>query len=77
MTPIKIIIEIRGDNLAAVLSNVDLHYVLVDYDNIDNGASSVSGPFQPDSFSDRLYTLYNDPEPGDQEIREALKKLKY
>ncbi|MFX9858928.1 hypothetical protein ABTP71_18580, partial [Acinetobacter baumannii] len=62
MEPIKIIIEIRGGNLTAVLSNVDLRYVLVDYDNIDNGASPVSGPFEPDGISDNLYTLYNDPE---------------
>ncbi|MFT4093507.1 MAG: hypothetical protein QM640_07690 [Niabella sp.] len=77
MKRIKIIIEIRGGNLTAVLSNVDLRYVLVDYDNIDNGASPVSGPFEPDGVSDNLYTLYNDPEPADREIRETLKKLEY
>lgn len=76
MKPIKIIIEIRGGNLTAVLSNVDLHYVLVDFDNIDIGALPVSGPFEPDGVSDNLYALYNDPEPADQEIREELKRLK-
>lgn len=77
MNPIKIIIKIQDGNLTAVLSNVNLLYVLIDYDVIENGAPAVCGPFEPDGIAHDLYTLYNDPEPADQEIREVLKNLKY
>ncbi|HUN01239.1 MAG TPA: hypothetical protein PLS00_00170, partial [Niabella sp.] len=60
MEPIKIIIEIREGNLTAVIANADLRYAVVDYDKIEHEAPPVSGPFAPDTISDRLYTLYHD-----------------
>lgn len=77
MQPIKIIIEIRDGNLTAVRSNINLHYILIDHDIIEKGTPTVCVPFEPDSIGDTLYSFYNDPFPEEQEIREALKRLKF
>lgn len=77
MSQIKLIIEIRGGNLTSVLANADLRYIVVDYDNIELGAQPVSGPLAPDVIGDKLYTLYNDPDPANREISNELKRLKF
>lgn len=77
MQPIKLIIEIRGGNLTALLSTANLQYVVVDYDNIGNGGDPVGEPLKPDGVADDLYTFYNEPTPQDQEIREELKRIHF
>ncbi|MBW7893073.1 MAG: hypothetical protein H3C48_19030 [Chitinophagaceae bacterium] len=77
MQPIKLIIEIRGGKLSAVFATTYLSYIVVDYDKIEYGASPVSGRLAPDFISDKLYTLYTDPDPASREIRDELKSRKF
>jgi len=47
MTKPTIIIEIRGGNLAALYSNADITFYLIDRDNEEKGDQTISGPFSP------------------------------
>jgi hypothetical protein len=47
----QIVIEIRGGNIITLSSNVDLDYVVVDYDNINTGEYGIE-LCPPDYISD-------------------------
>lgn len=74
---VKILIEVSGGTIQAVHSNSEVNFVIVDYDNINNGESPVSGVFVPDSRRNNLYEAFSGSTPTENEIYEELKRLKF
>lgn len=52
----KIIVVIKGGMLQSVISNSDLQYVIMDFDNIDQGDTfpEPTDSFQPDLIVDNI-----------------------
>lgn len=80
----KILITIRGGIITDIMSNrKDVQIVIVDHDKTDAGENPVSEVMGPDYFvmekerGEKMYERFNDNEPGVQEIREELKRMKF
>lgn len=77
MEAIKLIIEVHGGTVHEVKANVPLQYVIIDYDLFNVGVSPLSVPLEPVAVGNPLYTLYDNSDNQQEEIREALKRIKF
>lgn len=79
MSKIKIVIEVRGGMVQAVRSNKNIEYVVVDYDNIDNGESPVGDKLDADTVwpGDTMYDYYSGFTTQETEVMEELKRMKF
>jgi len=77
MNEIKLIIEVHGGTVQQVKSNVPLKYLILDYDLFNIGISPLSVPLEPDAVARPLYTLYDESDNQQEEIREELKRMKF
>lgn len=75
MTP-KIIIEVKGGMVTTVLANTPIEYVLVDWDNINQG-DDINNlvVMKPDAVSNPVSGLCDSK--GDVELKKVLNKLNF
>lgn len=75
----KIIIEVRGGTVQCISANRNCDIIIVDYDNIDNGESPVSGVLAQDAtFQDgEAYQLFTEPGKQEEEVRDELKRIHF
>lgn len=75
--PTKVVIELQSGYVQAVYSNTPIQYVIVDYDDHEMGDYPLSVPLETDGVAKQLYTLYNESDPSQSEIRELLRRIEY
>jgi hypothetical protein len=81
MTDVKVLIQIKGGKIIHVSSNdLNLEYVIIDYDNVEQGESPVSQVYGTDSAYEKgkFHELFIDAsDPVEMEIKAALKSTHF
>lgn len=75
----RIFIEVRGGTIETVCATQNIDLVIIDYDNIDNGASPVSEVLAPDAIfpPGEAHELFTESGKAEEEVRDALKLIKF
>jgi hypothetical protein len=66
----RVIIEVRGGSVVAIGSNAPVEYIVVDWDNGQNGTETVQGPYEPDYTGETLHEMFQG-----EEVAERLKGI--
>jgi hypothetical protein len=79
MSKVRVFVETRGGVIQTVCASKNIKIVIIDYDNIDNGASPVSEVLAPDAIflPGEAHELFTEPGLAESEVKEAMKRLKF